>query len=115
MFRLLNVSGRAAIQTDDRWHDLAALSGDADLASPMEAVARFDELHALQQLAAGRSGDGSMSGVSVVSWTAVAAGSPTLTATFTQPDGSTLASGSNDPFTFDIAAPVDLAVAVNGV
>jgi 2-keto-4-pentenoate hydratase/2-oxohepta-3-ene-1,7-dioic acid hydratase in catechol pathway len=61
MFRLLNVSGRAAIQTDDRWHDLASLSGDALLSSPMQAVARFGELHALQQLAEGRSGDGSMS------------------------------------------------------
>jgi 2-keto-4-pentenoate hydratase/2-oxohepta-3-ene-1,7-dioic acid hydratase in catechol pathway len=61
MFRLLNVSGRAAIQTDDRWHDLASLSGDSALASPMAAVARFDELHAMQHLAAGRGGDGSMS------------------------------------------------------
>ena len=61
------------------------------------------------------SGDGSTSGVSVVSWTAVAAGSPTLTATFTNSDGGTVATGLNDPFPFDIVAPVDLAVAVNGV
>jgi 2-keto-4-pentenoate hydratase/2-oxohepta-3-ene-1,7-dioic acid hydratase in catechol pathway len=60
MFRLLNVSGRAALQTDDRWHDLATLSGDALLSSPMQAVARFSELHALQELAEGRSGDGSV-------------------------------------------------------
>lgn len=61
------------------------------------------------------SGDGSTSGVSVVTWTAVAAGSPVLTASFTNSDGSVVATGTNDPFTFTIAAPADLAVAVNGV
>ena len=61
------------------------------------------------------SGDGSTTGVSVVNWTAVAAGSPVLTATFTNSDGSVVDTGSNDPFTFTIAAATDLAVAVNGV
>ena len=60
------------------------------------------------------SGDGSTTGVSVVTWTAVAAGTPSLTATFTNSDGSVVNTGVNDPFTFTIAAPVDLAVAVNG-
>ncbi len=63
MFRLLNVNGRAALQTGadqptSAWHDLAALSGDASLADPMTAVARFAELHALQAAADGRTPDG---------------------------------------------------------
>jgi 2-keto-4-pentenoate hydratase/2-oxohepta-3-ene-1,7-dioic acid hydratase in catechol pathway len=63
MFRLLNVHGRAALQTGGDqtppgWHDLATLSGDASLADPMTAVARFAELHALQALADGRTPDG---------------------------------------------------------
>jgi 2,4-didehydro-3-deoxy-L-rhamnonate hydrolase len=48
MFRLLNVSGRAALEVDGQWFDLARLSGDASLADPMVAVGRSDELHALQ-------------------------------------------------------------------
>ena len=60
-------------------------------------------------------GDGSVSGVSVATWTAVAAGSPILTATFTNADGSTVNTGTNDPFTFTIGAAADVAVAVNGV
>jgi 2-keto-4-pentenoate hydratase/2-oxohepta-3-ene-1,7-dioic acid hydratase in catechol pathway len=47
MFRLLNVDGRAALEVDGHWFDLAELAGDADLADPMVAVARFDELDAL--------------------------------------------------------------------
>ena len=60
MFRLLNVSGRAALQTGDHWHDLAALSGDPTLASPMVAIARFADLHALQSAASSRTPDGSL-------------------------------------------------------
>lgn len=47
MFRLLNVDGRAALEHDGDWYDLAELSGDAALADPMAAVARSDELHDL--------------------------------------------------------------------
>lgn len=60
MFRLLNVQGRAALQTGDQWHDLAALSGDASLADPMVAIARHDELHAHQAAAEGRTADGTV-------------------------------------------------------
>jgi 2,4-didehydro-3-deoxy-L-rhamnonate hydrolase len=60
MFRLLNVNGRAALQHSDGWHDLAALSGDATLADPMVAVARFAELHALQAAAEGRTAEGTV-------------------------------------------------------
>ena len=45
MYRLVNVDGRAALEVEGRWHDLAAVSGDEDLADPMVAVARHSELH----------------------------------------------------------------------
>jgi 2-keto-4-pentenoate hydratase/2-oxohepta-3-ene-1,7-dioic acid hydratase in catechol pathway len=48
MFRLLNVDGRAALEHDGHWYDLASVSGDASLGDPMAAIARFGELHALQ-------------------------------------------------------------------
>jgi 2-keto-4-pentenoate hydratase/2-oxohepta-3-ene-1,7-dioic acid hydratase in catechol pathway len=47
MFRLLNVDGRAALEWEGQWFDLAALSGDPLLSDPMAAVARFPELHDL--------------------------------------------------------------------
>lgn len=59
-------------------------------------------------------GDGSTTGVSVVTWT-YQSGSPVLTATFTNTDGSTVDTGTNDPFTFTGSVSTDLAVAVNGV
>jgi hypothetical protein len=60
-------------------------------------------------------GDGSDTGVSVVTCDAVAAGSPILTASFTNADGTVTSTGTNNPFTVTIAAAVDDAVAVNGV
>jgi 2,4-didehydro-3-deoxy-L-rhamnonate hydrolase len=47
VFRLLNVSGRAALEVDGSWFDLATISGDAALADPMTAVARYAELGGL--------------------------------------------------------------------
>jgi 2-keto-4-pentenoate hydratase/2-oxohepta-3-ene-1,7-dioic acid hydratase in catechol pathway len=47
MFRLLNVSGRSALEVDGRWFDLAGLTGDERLADPMEAIARSADLHGL--------------------------------------------------------------------
>jgi 2-keto-4-pentenoate hydratase/2-oxohepta-3-ene-1,7-dioic acid hydratase in catechol pathway len=49
MFRLVNVNGRAALERDGRWYDLAELSGDATLADPLATVARHRELHALDE------------------------------------------------------------------
>ncbi len=66
MFRLLNVHDRAALQAGDHWHDLAALSGDDSLASPMHAVARCSELHALQAAAADRTPDGAVADVTLL-------------------------------------------------
>lgn len=60
MFRLLNIDGRAALQQGDHWHDLAALSGDSSLSDPMRAIARFDELHTLNEAIEGRTPDGSV-------------------------------------------------------
>ena len=58
MYRMLNVDGRAALEVDGRWHDLAGVSGDDALADPMTAVARHAELHAL----AGRCTDATAAG-----------------------------------------------------
>ena len=49
MFRLLTIAGRAALDVDGRWFDLARASGDDALADPLAAVTRFDELHALTE------------------------------------------------------------------
>jgi 2-keto-4-pentenoate hydratase/2-oxohepta-3-ene-1,7-dioic acid hydratase in catechol pathway len=47
MFRLVNVNEHAAFEYDGSWYDLAALSGEALLADPLEAVTRHRDLHAL--------------------------------------------------------------------
>jgi len=60
MFRLLNVSGRAALEVDGRWYDVARLSGDDSLADPMAAVARSGELHGLSDRCAAAAPDGSV-------------------------------------------------------
>jgi len=49
MYRLLNVNGRAALERDGHWHDLAMVSGEESLADPMVAVGRSGELHALSE------------------------------------------------------------------
>src|SRR6476469_8175754 len=52
MFRLVNVNGRAALEHDGNWFDLAEVAGDPALADPAAAIARHRELHAFQQRAA---------------------------------------------------------------
>jgi 2-keto-4-pentenoate hydratase/2-oxohepta-3-ene-1,7-dioic acid hydratase in catechol pathway len=52
MFRLVNVDGRAALEHDGGWYDLANLAGDATLADPNTAIARHRDLHAVQERAA---------------------------------------------------------------
>jgi 2-keto-4-pentenoate hydratase/2-oxohepta-3-ene-1,7-dioic acid hydratase in catechol pathway len=47
MFRLVNVNGRAALEHNGEWYDLAGLANDAGLADPVTAIARHRELHAL--------------------------------------------------------------------
>ena len=58
MYRLLNVSGRAALEVDGHWYDLAGLSGDESLADPMAAVARSGQLHGLSDRCADVAPDG---------------------------------------------------------
>ena len=65
MFRLLNLDGRAALQAGDHWHDLATLSGDDSLASPMTAIARHEELHTLQAATEGRTPEGTVAGATL--------------------------------------------------
>jgi 2-keto-4-pentenoate hydratase/2-oxohepta-3-ene-1,7-dioic acid hydratase in catechol pathway len=65
MFRLLNVSGRAALEVGDHWYDLARLSGDGSLADPMVAVARAAELHGLSAGAADAAPDGLVADVTL--------------------------------------------------
>lgn len=63
MFRLLNVHGRAALDHEGAWFDLARLSGDPALADPMVAVGRHDELHSIADRCAGAEADGAIAAV----------------------------------------------------
>jgi 2,4-didehydro-3-deoxy-L-rhamnonate hydrolase len=60
MFRLLHVDGRAALEHEGDWYDLAVAGDDPALADPMVAVARHAELHAIQASLAGRAPDGAV-------------------------------------------------------
>ncbi len=48
MFRLVNIDGRAALEREGDYHDLATVADDPALADPMMAIARFDDLHGFQ-------------------------------------------------------------------
>jgi 2-keto-4-pentenoate hydratase/2-oxohepta-3-ene-1,7-dioic acid hydratase in catechol pathway len=63
VFRLVNVEGRAALEQDGGWHDLASVAGDASLADPIVAVGRHAELHDLAAGLASRSPDGRVTDV----------------------------------------------------
>jgi 2,4-diketo-3-deoxy-L-fuconate hydrolase len=63
MFRLVNVNGRTALEHDGDWYDLAELAGDAALADPLAAVARFRELHALHDRCASATAGGRIADV----------------------------------------------------
>src|SRR4051794_12910431 len=52
MFRLVNVDGRAALEHEGAWYDLASLSDDVTLSDPLAAVGRHRELHPLHALVA---------------------------------------------------------------
>ncbi len=65
MFRLVNVDGRAALEHDGGWHDLAAVTGEAAWSDPIVAVSRHAELHDLAAQLGGRSAEGSLSGVTL--------------------------------------------------
>lgn len=58
MFRLVTINGRATLDHDGSWYDLAELAGDAALADPLLAVARHRELHALYERTASATSGG---------------------------------------------------------
>lgn len=58
MFRLVNVGGRAALERDGRWYDLAELTSEAAWADPLTAIARHRELHALDDACASATSGG---------------------------------------------------------
>jgi hypothetical protein len=57
--------------------------------------------------------NGSSNGVETGTWTAVAAGAATLTATATNVDGSVANTGTGDPGVITVSAPADLATSVS--
>jgi 2-keto-4-pentenoate hydratase/2-oxohepta-3-ene-1,7-dioic acid hydratase in catechol pathway len=61
MFRLITINGRAALDHDGSWHDLAQLSGDDGLADPLTAVTCHRDLHALYERSATTPGCGLVS------------------------------------------------------
>ncbi len=65
MFRLLNVSGRAALELDGHWYDLARVADDEGLRDPMVAIERFAELDELSERAADAIADGSVADVTL--------------------------------------------------
>lgn len=58
MFRLVNVDGRAALEHDCGWHDLATVVGDDAMADPIVAVSRHRQLHGLTASLPDRTPDG---------------------------------------------------------
>jgi 2-keto-4-pentenoate hydratase/2-oxohepta-3-ene-1,7-dioic acid hydratase in catechol pathway len=65
VFRLVTVDGRAALERDDAFHDLATLAGDETWADPLVAVAHHLELHDLQAGTAKRDPDGLLTNVTL--------------------------------------------------
>jgi 2,4-didehydro-3-deoxy-L-rhamnonate hydrolase len=60
VFRLVNIAGRAALERDGGYHDLAIVSGEAALGDPMTAIARSAELHAFDATCEGRPPEGTL-------------------------------------------------------
>jgi 2-keto-4-pentenoate hydratase/2-oxohepta-3-ene-1,7-dioic acid hydratase in catechol pathway len=67
MFRLAAINGRSAFQFDDGFVDVATVAGDDSLAEPMNAIARFAELHSLFDAAKGSSKSAGTPGICVPS------------------------------------------------
>jgi 2-keto-4-pentenoate hydratase/2-oxohepta-3-ene-1,7-dioic acid hydratase in catechol pathway len=65
VFRLVNVNGRAALEHDGSWYDLAALADDDALADPLIAVTRHAELHAISDRCAAATAGGAISGTTL--------------------------------------------------
>jgi 2,4-didehydro-3-deoxy-L-rhamnonate hydrolase len=65
VFRLVNVDGRAALERDGLWYDLAKVAGDGELADPLVAVARHRELHEQHERCASESPGGCVADVTL--------------------------------------------------
>lgn len=65
MFRLVNVNGRAALDHDGGWHDLAVVTGDDDWADPIVAITRHAQLHDLAHQVRDRTPDGRIANVAL--------------------------------------------------
>lgn len=65
MFRLVNVQGRAALDHDGGWYDLARLVDDPSLADPMAAIGRHADLHAIAARCADAEVDGHLADVTL--------------------------------------------------
>jgi 2-keto-4-pentenoate hydratase/2-oxohepta-3-ene-1,7-dioic acid hydratase in catechol pathway len=65
VFRLVNVNGRAALEHDGCWYDLAAVAGDDTLADPLTAVARHADLHAISNRCESAPAGGTISGATL--------------------------------------------------
>lgn len=65
MFRLVNVGGRAALEADGGWHDLAAVAGEEAWSDPLVAVAGHRRLHDLAAGLGGRRAEGAIDDVVV--------------------------------------------------
>jgi 2-keto-4-pentenoate hydratase/2-oxohepta-3-ene-1,7-dioic acid hydratase in catechol pathway len=65
VFRLVNLNGRAALEHDGSWYDLAALAGDDALADPLTAVARHTELHTINERCAATDAGGTVAGTTL--------------------------------------------------
>jgi 2,4-diketo-3-deoxy-L-fuconate hydrolase len=60
VFRLINVGGRAALEHQGAWFDLARLADDPSLAAPLVAVARHEELHTIAERCGDATPDGAV-------------------------------------------------------
>ncbi len=65
MYRLVSVDGRAALEHDGAWFDLAALVDDQQFADPLVALAHSSRLHELTDTLSHRRGDGQLSDVTL--------------------------------------------------
>ena len=61
----MNVNGRAALEHDGSWYDLAALADDDTLADPLTAVARHAELHTINERCATADAGGTVAGTTL--------------------------------------------------
>lgn len=95
-------TGPVAPGTSDTF-TVADTASDGTAVTATNTVASSDESVATATLSDNNNG----------TWTAVAAGSAVITVTGTDANGSVISTGTNNPFTVDVAAPVEALASVN--